>query len=123
MQRHRLHVHKTRPVGHHKRFLLEQEVPGAEVLYEAGNDTCEVSRGLVTCHAKQLELCPIEGFSAVMKPDWIICKKILLGQLLGVDEGYERKSTAAVAITRAREAQILNLAFSVGISEKGRSKK
>lgn len=29
--------------------LLEQEVPGAEVLYEAGNDTGEISRGQIVC--------------------------------------------------------------------------
>lgn len=38
---------------------LEQEVPGAEVLYEAGNDTAEVSRGQIICLAKQPELYPI----------------------------------------------------------------
>lgn len=32
--------------------LQEQEVPGAEVLYEAGNDTGVDSRGQIVCHAE-----------------------------------------------------------------------
>lgn len=39
-------------------LLLEQEVPGAEELYETGNDTGEFSRGQITCYAKHPGLCP-----------------------------------------------------------------
>lgn len=63
---------------------------------------------------EQPGLCLTEMFSALMQPDWIICKKIFPGLLLGAKGGYKRKSTAALAITQARKAQILKLTSAVG---------
>lgn len=55
-----MHVREARLLGTVRATaLLEQEVPGAEVLYEAGNDTAEVSRGQLICLAKQPGLCPV----------------------------------------------------------------
>ena len=57
-----------------------------------------------------------------LQPGRIVCKKILPGRLEG-QWRLREESTAAVAITLAREAQILNLPFSVRMWEMGRPEK
>lgn len=96
----------------HASSLVEQEVPGAKVLYEAENDTSEGSRGQIICHAQQPGLCNLVGSFAKRyfrdaRSQWRL----------------QEENTAAVAITLAREAQILNPAFAVGMSETDRPEK